>query len=340
MGASTTSADRDPELTATVLSRTPMRFAGGADRTSDRPAHVRAGSGLVAIGGLLVIVQDDSNFVALVGPDRPGAARAVALPRGEDGARQFGDSRGNKALKLDLEACVADPAGRLVAFGSGSARRREVALVIDAVATEAPRVRVVAAHALFSRLREAPAFAGSELNVEGAVLVGETVRLFTRGNGAVRDGRAPVNASCDLSWPELSRHLDAPGSHPPPTPTRIRPFALGALDGTPLGFTDATAWDHRVLFTAAAEDSPDAVRDGTVTGSVIGIIGERDTRWTPIVDRDGRPLPDKIEGILVADGTAGEVWTVADPDDERRPSELWRVRLDGPWRVDRVSREG
>ena len=113
-------ARRDHSLWATVLSRRPLRFAGGPDAAQDRPAHVRAGSGLAAAGGRLVVVQDDANFLALIDPGRPESARAIALPRGEDGARQFGDSRGNKHLKLDLEACVGTPDGSFVAFGSGS----------------------------------------------------------------------------------------------------------------------------------------------------------------------------------------------------------------------------
>jgi hypothetical protein len=88
-----------------------------------------------------------------------------------------------------------------------------------------------------------------------------------------------------------------------------------------------------VLFTAAAEDSPDAVRDGPVRGSVIGTIAEDGAvRWTPIVDDAGALLPEKAEGLALVDPTASEVWVIADADDELRPSELLRVRLDGPWR--------
>jgi hypothetical protein len=39
-------ATPDPALEARVLSRTPLRYAEGADPDLDRPAHVRAGSSL------------------------------------------------------------------------------------------------------------------------------------------------------------------------------------------------------------------------------------------------------------------------------------------------------
>ena len=331
-------AARDAALSAIVMHRSALRFGGGADAALDRPAHVRAGSGLALAGGRIVVVQDDANFLALIDPRRPDAARAIALPRGADGGRQFGDSRGNKHLKLDLEACVADDAA-VVAFGSGSTPAREVVLMVSGVAAEEPGVRLVAVPRFYRALRDAADFAGSELNVEGALLLGDTLRLFARGNGAARDGRLPVNASCDLSWRALRDHLDAPEDVVPPAPTRIQPYALGTLGGVPLGFTDATAWDDVVLFTAAAEASPDAVRDGDVVGSVIGILDAGAPRWAPISDERGEPVLDKVEGVLVAEASAGELWVVADPDDEHRPSELWRVRLEGPWRRAPLNRE-
>ena len=44
----------------------------------------------------------------------------------------FDDVRGNKKLKLDLEACIVLPDGRLVAFGSGSSPQREKIVTVAA----------------------------------------------------------------------------------------------------------------------------------------------------------------------------------------------------------------
>jgi hypothetical protein len=54
-----------------VLSRTALVYDAGADAKSDRPAHVRAGSGCCFVdipgqGRRLAVVQDDAAFVALV----------------------------------------------------------------------------------------------------------------------------------------------------------------------------------------------------------------------------------------------------------------------------------
>src|SRR5688572_25398260 len=88
-----------------VLSRRPLHYAEGADAKLDRPAHVRAGSGCSFIEGTrtLAVVQDDSNFLALVDVDT-GKTRAITLPAGVGGLRQFDSKRGNKKQKMDLEA--------------------------------------------------------------------------------------------------------------------------------------------------------------------------------------------------------------------------------------------
>ena len=328
-------AIRDARLIARVIDRAALHFSGGADAATDRPDHVRAGSGVARVAGGLVAIQDDCNFLALIDPASPGTATAIPLPAGADGRRQFGDSRANKHLKLDLEACVAvdTPYPLIVAFGSGSTPARESIVLVRDWDRGAPSVQLVNATTFYAMLRGAASFSGSEMNIEGAVLTGTILRLFGRGNGAATDALRPVNATCDLSWIDLLRHLEAPDDHPAPRPADIRQFSLGDLTGVPLGFTDAADFDGAILFTAAAERSPDAVRDGPVNGSVIGVIMDgRPVRWTPIIGEDESILREKAEGLALANASGSELWVIADADDERRPSELLRVRLEGPWR--------
>ena len=90
----------------------------------------------------------------------------------------FDDTLGNKHEKLDLEACVMLPDGRLVAFGSGSLPAREQLVVWSG---REPPV-VVAAAALYARVRAAVPQGEARLNVEGAVVGGGACKLFHRGN--------------------------------------------------------------------------------------------------------------------------------------------------------------
>ncbi|HYW30399.1 MAG TPA: hypothetical protein VE869_02750 [Gemmatimonas sp.] len=324
----------DPELRAVVVRQVPLRYADGADPSVDRPAHVRAGSSLARVPDGIALVQDDANFIAIVDP-LTGLARAIALPAGDDGKRQFDSGRGNKASKFDLEACISVPVDGdtlLVALGSGSTARREQAVLLDRWQGREPRVRLHALPQLYAALRESHAFAGSELNLEGAMLLEGHVWLFARGNGASSDGSVESSATCRLGWSALLAHLENPEAAAPPAIERVTRYDLGEIDGVRLGFTDAARWGDSVLYAAAAEASDDAVNDGDVAGSALGVIdGDGVARWVRLTTPDGSPFPGKVEGVLPPHDDEGHVYGVLDADDAETPSTLITVRLHGCW---------
>src|ERR671913_1101401 len=129
-------------LEAIVESCTPLRYAAGADAALDRPAFVRSASSLAWVPGGIALIQDDANFIGVFDPDGARTC-AIALPSGHDGRRLFDDRRGNKAYKLDLEACVAaerEGDTLLVALGSGSTLRREQVVLARSWTTGSPTV--------------------------------------------------------------------------------------------------------------------------------------------------------------------------------------------------------
>lgn len=327
-------AEVDPDLTATIVDRRPMRYRAKASAALDRPAHVRAGSSLTWVGARLGLVQDDANFVALVDP-KTSLARAITLPAGEGGKRLFDDARGNKKFKFDFEACctIDGPSGTLfVALGSGSKKRRRRIVTIESIASRTPRVALIDAESLYIALEAVEAFAGSDMNIEGALAANDRLRLFSRGNGAAKNGRAPVNASAELRVDALLAYLQDTNRTPPPL-TAITQYALGEIDGLALGFTDAALVGDAMLYTAAAEASKDASEDGRVSGSVIGVIPARgNLRYAALIDEFGRASTDKVEGIVAMPDRGDAVFIVVDPDDHARPSELCTVVLDGAWR--------
>ena len=322
----------DPSLSARIVRSVPLLYADGADASLDRPAHVRSASGITRVAGAIAVVQDDASFVAVVDA-ATGLARAITLPAGEGGLRQFDDLRGNKRFKLDLESCVTvdgdDGREILLAFGSGSLPARERIVLVRRVESDDADARVIDASALYARFHATPGFSGSELNVEGAAVVGGTLRLFNRGNGAARDGLVPVNASCDLDLAALLAWLGDPSTTPPPPLRTFVQYDLGAIGGVPLTITDAAALDDAVLYAAAAEESPDATRDGPVAGCAIGIIEGDSARYREVEGMDGGPYRGKIEGILPL--APGRLLAVVDPDDPRVPSTLLEITLGGLW---------
>jgi len=314
----------DTSLRARVVSRTPLIYVENEDPCEDRPAFVRAASGIARFGDGFAIVQDDASFVALTGRD--ARARAIALPRGPDGRRRFEKRLGNKNEKLDLESCFAVGSGateRLFSFGSGSLPVRERVLVLCADG----RPRVVDATELYRALRASGGFTGdAPPNIEGVAIVGGHVRVFHRANGEAGGTTRSVDIRLDafLAW------IDGVGGLPVfSTPIR---YDLGTISGVPLSFTDVSSHEATTFFLSCAEDSPDAIDDGAVLGSMLGVVAEGAARMAPLIDETRAPQALKAEGLVI-DAEAARAFVVLDQDDPDVPSDLCEVALEGPWVV-------
>jgi hypothetical protein len=334
-----TPSTRPPAIAdgARVLSRRPLRYDDGADATRDRPAHVRAGSGcafidIPGVGRRLAVVQDDAHFIALVDVDRDvgrGGVGAIELPAGPGGLRQFDSTRGNKKDKLDLEALVSltvdgRPALLGIGSGSGGTARREHLVLCTFDDDGAATVEVFAGSAFYRELAR-KSFTGDERNLEGAVVVGDRLRLFNRGNGA---GEAR-DAVGEVSLTQLLRHLRDPLLHAAPPLQQVQALHLGDVDGTRLTVTDAAVHpDGRTLFLAAAEASPNTWDDGEVKGTALGVLGKDGTTtlW-PLLDEQGLALTDKVEGIAVDPTNPKRAFVVVDKDDPHAPADLLVVSL-------------
>jgi hypothetical protein len=309
----------DGRLKALLQDLKPLRYRTRSDSTLGIPGHVRAASGIRIWGRRLAIIQDDVNLLAIQGEEQ--AFDAVLVPSASDDHGPAAGVTEDKKTKMDLEACLVLPDGRLAAFGSGSSPKRERVVVVDPEG----RVRVRPAEDLYARLHETTAFSGSELNVEGALVVGQAVRLFQRCNGAPTAALKPVNATGDLPIEAFLGWLDGDRAAPPIE--RIRQYNLGQVGGVPYGFTDAALIpDGRIAFIAVAEDSPDAIQDGAIMGAVFGVMDDRDVRTTPIVDASGTPVKLKLEGIEFAAGGLNDSFlVVADMDNPDEPALLGRL---------------
>lgn len=318
---------------ARVVSRRPLLYTAGPDAKLDRPAHVRAGSALVRAGQRLAIIQDDACFIAFLDPETQ-AVTGLHYESGAGDVRQFDDTRGNKKLKLDLEAAfVVEDERLLVALGSGSSPLRERLVLLDIAPDAAPEV--VALPLFYARLREERRFAGSELNLEGAALDGDDLLLFQRGNGA---GEA-VDATARLDVRALLAH--ARGRGPVPELRDVTPWDLGSVDAHRLTFTDGATRPRRdpspkhgaIAFLACAEDSPDAVQDGPVAAVALGVLDDRagTAELGLVLDERGAPLLDKAEGLAFDPVVENRAFVVTDRDDPVAPSELLELELGEAW---------
>lgn len=303
-------ASRSTALEARLGPTRALRYAHGANPVEDLPAHVRAASSIRRQGERLIIAQDDVSALALLDP-ATGATLPILLPAAPDGTRVFDDVRGNKKLKLDLEASILLPDGRFVAFGSGSSPHREKIVTVGA--GERPFAQVMAGTDFYARLRQVASERGARLNVEGAVVQGGWLRLLQRGTA--KRGFVAWNAILDVSLPAFVRWLDGRASMP--EVQRVMEVDLGTIDGVPLGFTDAAVTvDGRLAFIACAEDTADAVDDGPVLGCCFGWIDADDlaASTTVVLDANGRPTTLKLEGIEARPGSSVLFDVVADMD--------------------------
>lgn len=311
---------------ARILSSSAMTY-GDDWHDEDLPAYVRGASTLRRWHGVVVVAQDDVSALAVVDVMRPDAVVPVLLPRGEAGRRTFGPSLGNKTFKMDLEASVVLPDGRYVAFGSGSTERRETIVVMH----PDRRVVLVDGHAWYAQLRGEPAFAGDELNVEGALVVEDALWLFQRRNSVGSQSAIGV-----IALDAFVRWIDGRGQTP--SIQSVHAVDLGAVEGVPYGFTDATVVPNGDVYAiASAEATANAYDDGPVLGTILLRLA-RDARplmtferWD-IADVDGTPTTSKIEGLEYASGSGDareplEFWAVTDDDDESAASLLLRIRV-------------
>ncbi len=305
-------AQLDPALSVRVVATRTLVYDRPEEPGEDRPAHVRAASGLAMQGSQLIVIQDDASFLAVV---TPSGVSAVKLPRGLHGRRRFEISLGNKLDKLDLESCVAID-DELWAFGSGSLPIRDKICVVQ---HGVPRVREAAP--LFDRIRD---LLGGAINIEGAARVHDELWLFHRGNTGP-DDQGPAVIRFDLA--AMRSWLAAEGALP--AITAIDGYDLGTINGVRLGFTDAIADGDHVLYLATAEQTPNAIDDGTIVGSQIGVINSTGVRAATLVSPEGTPV--KAEGITLDRTRPRHAWIALDCDDPDQPALLYDVELLGPW---------
>jgi|GEM_PF-328172 hypothetical protein len=308
------SAFLEPQLA--VRSAEPISFDVPFGEGLDRHEGVRAASALVRLGSRLIIGQDDSNFAAIISEDKITGLRLFDNVAGDT----YSPERKNKAEKPDIELGATFSVGgqeAAVLFGSGStARRMRAAWITEAGGELSVRRRDISSlyQAAMQRLGLGP----DVLNLEGCAPSGDKIVFFQRGNG---DGG--VNATFAVKKETLEAALlDGRTIHPSDV-RELRRYDLSRYAPAGLGFSDATPLpDGRILFLAAAEDSPNTFDDGAILGSVLGVLSADGELLGVTRVPDGPDGPYKLEGVTVlgVEGGVARVMAVEDADDPTKAS--------------------
>jgi hypothetical protein len=269
---------------------------------------------------MLYVVADDELHLGMFDAAGTAPGRLLRLFDGELPE----ENKARKKQKPDLEAITSLPPfgdypnGALLALGSGSKRnrRRGALLRLDArgVIDGAPRVIDVAP--LFDELdHHCPA-----LNIEGAVVIGDELRLLQRANK-----KHPLNAIVRYALPAILGALADGPAIGAIAPAAISSFDLGAIGGVPLSFTDgASLPDGAMVFSAVAEDTEDTYNDGACLGAALGIIAPDGTvRLLEHLDECH-----KVEGVAArVDGNVIKLLLVTDADNPAIPASLFSATL-------------
>lgn len=275
-------------MTATILAETIL-------------AHLPSASGVEIIGAAAYVVSDDAPFLYVLDAATLAPVSQIQLFE----STEFSSGRIPKATKPDLEsiAAITSPNGAqgLLLCGSGALPNREtgyfVGLPAATVTPEATSPRFVQQldlRYLYAELRrQLPP--NTTLNLEAAATTPTELLLLQRpvGGGPALLFLLPLSTTL--------AHLFEP-REPVPTPTRVLTFVLPTVDGYEAGFSGATYLNGRLLITASVEATHDAVADGAVLGSFIGVVNPSSpsaATFTRLTWADGRPYLGKVEGIAV-----------------------------------------
>lgn len=271
-------------MTATVLSEIVL-------------PQLPSASGIEIIGHTAYVISDDAPFLYLL--DAATLAPTGQIQLFETDA--FGTGRIPKAAKPDLEsmAAVVSPTGAagLLLCGSGSRPNREVGYYVALPAPGIPQPafgQPLDLSALYAPLRtQLPA--GAQLNIEAAATTAAELLLLQRGVGG---GPAQLFA---LPLAATLAHLLNESGAPAPAPNRVLTFQLPPIDGHSAGFSGATFVNGTLFVTASVEATADAVLDGAVLGSFIGVVNleTQTATFARLAWADGRLYRGKVEGLAV-----------------------------------------
>lgn len=262
--------------------------------------NLPSASGVEVVGTVAYVIGDDAPYLYQL----DAATLAAGEPTRLFETAHFSSGRIPKELKLDLECLTAltmatGETGLLV-LGSGATAAREQGFWVP-LPKGSPGVGAVypvSLSGVYAALR-ALLPPGIVLNLEAAAATATELLLFQRTVGAATGNllfRLPLAATLD--------YLHHRTSQVPPVQQQL--FELPIIDGKPAGFSGATWFDDTLFVTASVEDTQDAVLDGAVLGSFVGVLelAKPSDKVLPVrLARlelpGGKPYRGKVESVAV-----------------------------------------
>lgn len=262
--------------------------------------NLPSASGVEVVGNVAYVIGDDAPYLYQLN----AATLAAGEPTRLFETAHFSSGRIPKELKLDLECLTAltTPAGEtgLLVCGSGATAAREQGfwVPLPAAGGGVGAVYPVSLSGIYAALRQLLP-PGIVLNLEAVAATATELLLFQRTVGA-----ATGNLLFRLPLAATLSYLHHRTAQVPPVQKQL--FELPVIEGKPAGFSGATWFDEKLFVTASVEDTQDAVLDGAVLGSFVGVLqlAKPSTNVLPVrLARlelpGGQPYRGKVESVAV-----------------------------------------
>lgn len=296
--------------------------------------NLPSASGVEVINGIIYIIGDDAPYLYCLDHALKLIEKVELFKTDE-----FGTGRIPKRSKPDLECMmsfVMHNNNYLFIFGSGATENREKGYLVK-LPTKFNKKHVVqeiSLKPLYDLLRSHEDIAGGgSLNLEGAAASGEKLVLLNRANAQAG------NTALVFSMEEFLVFVTE-NEEMVPFPEVI-PYILPTIKGVQAGFSGADFFEEKLFFTASVEDAPDAVQDGEVLGSFIGIARMTQEKYAKernrsiseiescvLITENEIPYEGKVESVSVYDKEGGDTYiAVAVTDNDLGGSELLMLEL-------------
>lgn len=293
-------------------------------------------SGMEIIDGVIYIIGDDSPYLYCLDHSLRLINKVELFE-----TVHFETGRIPKKIKPDLETMTQltiHGNKYILATGSGSSIQRNKGYLIK-LPTKYNKKFVVneldfSSLFNFLKMNEDIVSDSGELNLEASAVTDEYFILFNRAN------KKGVNTALVFNLEEFIVYLTE--NHELIPFPKVIPYKLEGINRIPAGFSGAASLDNRIYVTASVEDTDDAIKDGEVLGSFLGIIEANSEGFlkgssgqtlsalksVALIKEGDIPYPGKVESLSIYEKeNEQEIIALAVTDNDQGGSELLMLEI-------------
>jgi hypothetical protein len=289
---------------------------------------IPSASGIEKVENRYYVIGDDSPYLFTLNENFKIIAKTKLLE-----PKDVAAGRIPKSVKPDLEAITSlsiEGETHLLILGSGATEYRNQGYLVPLDRGRLGQVRPIDFTALYQALQDNQKVAGSAtLNIEGVAANEEFLYVLHRFSPGGQ------NVLLLYAMEEIIPFLM--GLSPAPAAKHIQPWTLPDIENIKTGFSGLMPYDNgQLLFTASAEETPNAILDGKVYGSLVGWMSpdfaasdtQKPQQIAVVTEADGSIYKGKLESISLGEPLPeGGYQAVAVADSDDGKSELVVLKL-------------